>query len=160
MYVESAGRVVLRMNQHGTNTRNIGNLKRPPYGISHKSRAKPLAPPTIVNRQAGKKQNRDRISRDTLGKALGGILVNNIADDKRVITNDLRAIDSNVRLRNIRTLARQRVEADKAIQFLITTIEMRGVMLNRKLRDDKRYFHRGGDQSRIVGSFKRRSIRG
>jgi hypothetical protein len=139
--IELPGWVVLRVDEQGTDTSNIGDLECPPHGVSDKGGPKALALPMTLHGKAGEKNGRDRITWNALGKTLWRILIIDAADNERVIPNDRLPDGGDIRLRDIRALASECVEADKTVQRLIATIKARRIVRERQFSDAGLFIH-------------------
>jgi len=103
------------MNYHCTDTGNIGNLKRTADSIDQKGRTETLALIVTVNSKAGQEHYRDRMTRNTFDKAFRSAVVNDVADNKRMESDNFSAACCYIGMGDIGTLSRQSVETDKTV---------------------------------------------
>jgi transposase InsO family protein len=139
--VEAARCIVLRVHEHGANSGDLGDLKRPPHGVGDQGTANAPALPVPIDRQAGEQEHGDRIPRNAFGESLWRVLVGDIADHERVIADDHLVDRGDIGLRHVRALAEKCVETDKAVQRLVATVEAARIVRGGQLSDAGFFIH-------------------
>lgn len=132
------------MDDHGTNAGYIGSLQCPADGIVQERRPEPPALPSPIDGKAGKKHYRNRMTRNTLVQALRNIVINNVADDKGMKSDNFSVTLRHIGLRDIRTLPRQSIQTEKTVERFTPAIEIHRIMAGCKLDYDGFFIHAAG----------------
>jgi hypothetical protein len=137
MLIKRPGGIVLGVDQHGADARDIRRLQNAAHGICDQSGSQPFSMPCYIDVEPGENADGDGVARDAFLEPVRGVVMDNIAHNQRVVAYDGFAGCRDVGLRYSRALALQRMYFDEAIEGLVATVEAAGIVGGRDLGNSR-----------------------
>ena len=138
MFIESSGLVVLRVHCKGANPGDVCRLKRSKHRVSQETATHSLTLPGDRDRKTRKQHDRHGMTGQTLRQALGSVVIFNLADHKRVVTDELLIRYSDIGLRCFCLLILKCVSDQEKIESIAATIKRVDSVIALQLFDTER----------------------
>ena len=155
MFVEGASGVIFSVDRKRADTGDGAGLHRTLHCVFTQPNPDALPLPGDANGKPGRQHDRHGMMRQSSGESFWRFIVGNIANRQRVIADNRVIGDGDVGLRSIGLLVLEGISNQKAVEQLLTTIEVVKSMTGCKMFDPKI-----GHFSNTLGSSNRRRRRG